>query len=235
MLIIPVIDLYKGIVVHAVAGNRKKYCAIESNLCSSPAPHDVINGFLDVFNFKSIYIADLDALEQQGDHVKIIESICTHYPNLEIWLDTGSKLIDHYLHNSNLSNLRLILSSESLLSVADLTSFIKKHPKHNFILSLDYKNDALLGPQKLLQAKQYWPKDIIVLNLNSVGAEQGSKFPIELNQHELVKDFHIYYGGGVRHSEDLIKLKSHNFSGALISTTLHKQLITSNDILSLNQ
>lgn len=235
MLIIPVIDLSKGIVVHAIEGNRKEYRAIKSNLCSSPIPQDVINGFLNVFNFKSIYVADLDALEQQGDHVKIIESICINNPNLEIWLDTGSELIDHYLQNSNLNNLRLTLSSESLVSVTEYSSCIKKYPQHNFILSLDFKNDALLGSQELLQSKQYWPKDIIVLNLNNVGAEQGSKFPTQLNQRELVKDFHIYYGGGIRHSKDIIELKSHNISGALISTSLHKQLITGDDILSLNQ
>lgn len=235
MLIIPVIDLSKGIVVHAIEGNRKKYREIESKLCSSPAPQDVINGFLNIFNFKKIYIADLDALEKQGDHVKIIDSICINFPQVEIWLDTGSELIDHYLQKSNSRNLRIILSSESLPSVAELSEYIKKYPKHNFILSLDFKNNTLLGPQELLNAKQYWPKDVIVLNLNNVGAEQGNKFPTELNQHELTKDFHIYYGGGVRNSNDIIELKSKKISGALISTSLHKQLITGDDIQHINQ
>lgn len=235
MLIIPVIDLSKGIVVHAVKGNRNEYQAINSKLCSTPAPYDVISGFLDVFDFNSIYIADLDAIEQQGDHVKIIEAICLNYPHLEIWLDTGTKLIDYYLNNASLNNLRLILSSESLHSVEQMTSYINNYPAHKFILSLDFKDDVLLGPQELLQAKQHWPKDIIVLDLSSVGAEHGDKIPIQLNQQGLINNFHLFYGGGIRNSNDIMKLKSQNFSGALVSTSLHKQHLTEQDLIAFNQ
>ena len=235
MLIIPVIDLSKGIVVHAIKGNRKEYRAIESKLSPTPKPYDVITGFLDIFDFNTIYIADLDALEQQGDHVKIIETICLNYPDLEIWLDTGSALLVHYLQNYNFSNLRLILSSESLISTEDFVSYIKSYPEHKFILSLDFKDNALLGPQEILHAKQCWPKDVIVLNLNNVGAEQGGSFPSQLNPLELVKEFHIYYGGGIRDYNDIIQLNSQKFSGALVSTCLHKQLITEDDLLHLRQ
>jgi len=234
MLIVPVIDLCKGIVVHAIKGNREKYQAVDSNLCSSPTPLDVISGFLKVFNFKSIYIADLDALEQHDNHVETIESICNKHPELEIWLDTGSTLIKHYLHNANFNNLRLILSSESLSSVAVFSSFLNKYPQHNFILSLDYKMDQLLGPHELLQHKQQWPEDVIVLNLNNVGAKRGHQFPTELDSHELTSKFNTYYGGGIRDLNDIEKLKSLGLTGALVSTALHNQEITSDDILLLN-
>jgi len=235
MLIIPVIDLRKGAVVHAIQGNRKEYQPIYSKLCHSPAPLEVIRGFLEIFNFKSVYIADLDALENQGENVKLIESICKKYPNLEIWLDTGTSYVDRYLQNPCFTNLRLILSSESITSVTSFTSYLQKHPQHNFILSLDFKNDSLLGPQELLEATQHWPKDIIVLNLNNVGAEQGCSIPAELDQNALTNIFKIYYGGGVRDKYDIINLKSQNISGALVSTALHNQNITSNDLLSLSQ
>ena len=52
MLIVPVIDLCKGVVVHALKGNRKEYKAIDSKLCSSASPLVVINAYLKVFNFK---------------------------------------------------------------------------------------------------------------------------------------------------------------------------------------
>ena len=92
MQIIPVIDLYKGLVVQAIAGNRRNYKAINSKICSSANPSDVIDGFLSVFNFKAIYIADLDALESQGDNYEIIKTLCNKYPNTEIWLDCGTSL-----------------------------------------------------------------------------------------------------------------------------------------------
>ena len=235
MLIIPVIDLYRGIVVHAIEGNRKEYKAIDSKLCSSASPLDVISAYLKVFNFKSIYIADLDALEQQNDHIEIIESICSKHPELEVWLDTGSLLIERYLKNTKLQNFRLILSSESLSSVASFSTLLSKYPQHNFILSLDYKADKLLGSQELLQYKQQWPKDVIVLNLNNVGAKRGYQFPTELNQDELTSCFNIYYGGGIRDFNDIKKLNSHGLAGVLVSTALHNQAITGENISALNQ
>jgi len=235
MLIVPVIDLCKGIVVHAIEGNRKEYRAIESKLCSSADPLDVIIGFQKVFNFKSIYIADLDALEQQNAHLKIVESICNKHPELEVWLDTGSSLIEHYLQKTNFQNLRLILSSESLPSVATFSSLLDQYPQHNFLLSLDYKANTLLGPQELLEHKQQWPEDVIVLNLNSVGATRGYQFPTELNHHEITNSFNTYYGGGIRNLSDIIQLKSLRFAGTLVSTALHNQNLTGDDIRLLNQ
>ncbi|MFK7816204.1 MAG: HisA/HisF-related TIM barrel protein, partial [Gammaproteobacteria bacterium] len=117
MLTVPVLDLSQGIVVHAVQGKRDQYQAISSNICDSPNPIDVINGLLKVFNFKSLYIADLDALEHLGNHFNIIESICHTFPDVEIWIDAGYLLIEHYLRKSNIENLRIILSSESLPSI----------------------------------------------------------------------------------------------------------------------
>ncbi|QMU61014.1 MAG: hypothetical protein GKR92_04585 [Gammaproteobacteria bacterium] len=235
MLIVPVIDLCKGIVVHAIEGNRKEYQAIESKLCSSADPLDVISGFLKVFNFKSIYIADLDALEQQNAHLKIVESICNKHPELEVWLDTGPSLIEHYLQKTDFHNLRLILSSESLPSVTTFSSLLDQYPQHNFLLSLDYKANTLLGPQGLLQHKQQWPEDVIVLNLNSVGAKAGVQIPTELNHHEITNNFNTYYGGGIRNLNDIKKLNSFSFAGALVSTALHNQDITGDDIHLLNQ
>ncbi len=235
MLTIPVLDLSKGVVVHAVAGNRERYQAIRSDICTSPDPLEVISGLLKVFDFKSLYIADLDALEQLGHHCDVIESICHTFPGLEIWIDTGYLLIERYLHKNNLKNLRIILSSESLPSIAAYSSILNQYIHHNFILSLDYKADCLLGLQELLQYKEQWPKDVIVLNLDSVGAEQGCQFPSELNQNELTDGFNIFYGGGIKHISEIKYLKSIGFAGALVSTALHKQSITGNDIQQLNQ
>lgn len=235
MQIVPVLDLCKGIVVHAVKGNRKEYRAINSALSSSPKPLDVISDFLKVYRFKSIYIADLDALEQQGNNVAVIESICARYPDIEVWLDTGFTLVEHYLQNLNSCNLRLILSSESLPSTSSFASLINHKPPHNFILSLDYKADKLLSNFDLLQIKQQWPKDIIVLNLNQVGAEHGFQFPEGLNQLELEDSFNIYYGGGIRDSNDIRNLNSQGLSGALVSTALHNQDITGEELRSIIQ
>jgi len=235
MLTVPVLDISQGIVVHAIQGNREKYQAIRSDICSSPDPLEVISGLLNVFNFKSLYIADLDALEQLGNNFGIIEAICRTYPNIEVWIDSGFILIEHFLLKNNLKNLRIILSSESLPSVKAYSATLNQYNHHDFILSLDYKDGHLLGTQELLQEQKQWPRDLIVLNLNSVGTEQGFQFPLELKQSEITKSFNVFYGGGIKCASEIIKLKSLGFTGALVSTALHKKSITSKDLQLINQ
>ena len=235
MQIIPVIDLYKGLVVQAIAGDRENYKAIDSKICSSANPSDVIDGFLSVFNFKTVYIADLDALECQGDNYEIIKTLCNKYPNTEIWLDCGLSSAGHYLKQAIEINLRFILSSETINSVSIFTDLMNKYSDHRFILSLDFKNNDFLGTHDLFELKNQWPKDVIILNLNSVGTNQGVNYPEEIKSHHLINDFHLYYGGGIRNLDDIQNLSEEGFAGTLISTALHTQMISHNEIKALSQ
>ena len=234
MQIIPVIDLYKGLVVHAVSGDRNNYKAINSKICSSADPFDVVESYLNLFNFKSIYIADLDALEQQGNNSEVVKSICNTFSNVEIWLDCGIS-IEKYLLQEPYDNLRLILSSESIDTSSTFITILDQYSEHCFILSLDYKANELLGTDDLFNIKKYWPKDVVVLNLNNVGVNQGFKYPSQLKQHNLINNFNVYCGGGIRNADDINKLSSIGFSGVLISTALHSQTISGEEILSFNQ
>ena len=235
MQIIPVIDLYKGQVVHAVAGNRKNYKAIDSKICSSADPFDVVDSYLSVFSFKSIYIADLNTLEHQGDNSEIVLSICSEYPTIELWLDSSISLIEDYLQQGIQNNIRFILSSENISSISVYNNLLKQYAEHDYILSLDFKDDKLLGNYNLLKIKNKWPKDVIVLNLNNVGVRQGYNYPAELTPHNLCKNFNVYYGGGIRNAKDINNLKTKGFTGVLISTALHEKALTSDEVHSINQ
>lgn len=235
MQIIPVLDLSRGLVVHAKMGNRKNYLPINSHLCPSSNPIEIIKCFLNLYTFKSIYIADLDALQHQSENVDIIESICIVYPKLEIWLDTGLSLIKHYLENPKSDSLRIILSTESIDSISTFISLMNNYAHHSFIFSIDYKSGAILGPRDLLLAKEQWPTDILILNLDHVGAKDGINIPAQLNYHDLFQAHNTYYGGGIRNCNDLYKLKILGAAGALLSTALHNKTITKNDLLSFSQ
>ncbi len=235
MQIIPVLDLSKGLVVHAKKGDRVNYKPIHSPLCSSFDPVEIINCFLDLYNFKSIYIADLDALQNQGNNIGVIESICRQYPGLEVWLDTGFDLISHYLEDLQYSPIRPILSTESIDSITSFTSIINNYSTHNFILSLDYLLDNILGLDILNQTSSSLPTDILVLNLDSVGSYQGIDMPTQFNQQLLENNHNLFYGGGIRNIEDLNKLKAAGFTGALISSAIHSGDITSDDLRAISQ
>ena len=235
MQIIPVLDLSKGLVVHAKKGDRKNYLPITSHLCSCSNPIEIINSLLSLSDFKSIYIADLDALQQQGNNIDIIESICKAFPRLEIWLDTGLSMINDYLDNLKSSVLRLILSTESVDSLSTFITLINNNPQHQFIFSIDYISGEILGPHDLLQSPEQWPADILILNLDHVGSNQGISIPSQLNQYDLFQSHNIFYGGGIRNYKDLRKLKILGATGALVSSALHNKAISKNDLLSLSQ
>ena len=230
MKIIPVLDLYKGFVVHAVKGDRKNYKPIDSRLCNSSDPLQIIKGLLANYNFKCVYIADLDALESQGNNIKTIESIIYSYPKLEIWLDTGDKLIQYYLDTHSTDQVRIILSTESIRSLSSYKHYLDSNPNHKFILSIDYISGKILGPDELIQSQSYWPSDVLVLNLDRVGSNKGIQIPEIINSNTLMKRFNIFYGGGVKNLSDLNDLKSIGVTGALVSTALHKEKILKEDL-----
>src|SRR5437868_40616 len=67
MEIIPVIDLKGGVVVRARMGQRDQYRPIETPLSPTSDPVDVVRGLLSVSALRTLYVADLDAIERKGD------------------------------------------------------------------------------------------------------------------------------------------------------------------------
>ena len=61
---IPVIDLKGGVVVRARHGDRASYRPIETPLSRTSEPLDVVAGLLSLHPFRTLYVADLDAIER---------------------------------------------------------------------------------------------------------------------------------------------------------------------------
>ena len=62
MDIIPVIDLMGGQAVHAKLGRRDEYRPLQSRLCRTSRPLDVAEALLALYPFRTLYLADLDAI-----------------------------------------------------------------------------------------------------------------------------------------------------------------------------
>lgn len=231
MQIIPVLDLSRGQVVHAKKGSRKHYRPIQSSLCSSSHPLEIVSSYLRLHPFRALYVADLDAIEQQGDNREIIRSLCLEYPDLEIWLDSGLSLLDHYLQNPDTLSLRIILSTESTHSASTAASLMRDHGRHPFILSVDYRSGGLLGSPEILRTRDWWPSDVIILNLDQVGTNSGVSLPGGLGSERLFDQYNIYYGGGISSLAELMHLKDLGAAGALLATALHGETIGKEDLL----
>ena len=230
MQIIPVIDLLNGVVVHAKRGERQHYQPIQSLLTSASNPLDIVAALLTVYPFQQLYIADLNAIQQQNDNFHHIRAISQQFPELKLWIDAGiNKKLEQFMLHSN-----VILGSENFSDVESYLSF--KKPFHdNFVLSLDFMLNGFQGPAELLSNIEYWPQEVIVMSLANVGTSLGVNDKI-LNQIiRLACGKNVYAAGGVRGLEDLTMLKNMGAHGALIATALHRKQLTFNQLEVLCQ
>ena len=195
---------------------------------------EIVRSYLELYPFHTLYVADLDAIEQQGDNRGAIQALCLEYPELEIWLDSGLSLVDHYLERQNTLSLRIILSTESV-PASTVACLMDSDCGHPFILSVDYRSGGLLGSPDMMQAQNLWPSDVIILNLDQVGTNNGVSLPGKLNSQELFDQYNIYYGGGINSLTALRQLEKLGAAGALLATALHGKNINREDLLYFKQ
>lgn len=232
--IIPVIDLLNGCVVHAQRGQRSHYRPIKTPLCDSSSPLDVVNALLKLYPFRQLYIADLDAIQQQGSNAAIIRSIKQQHPQLGIWLDGG------FRHQEELqawqeAGVTCVIGSENLTSLDEILEMLGKDPLA--VLSLDFDASGYKGPQGLLAMPDIWPERVILMTLLQVGSNSGPDMQtlqtILTKAQARKQASQIYAAGGIRHLTDMLTLSAVGAAGALVATALHYGSIAPEDIVRL--
>ena len=235
--IIPVIDLLNGSVVHAKQGHRAHYLPIASELTTSTKPIDIVKAFMAVYSFNTLYIADLNAIQNIENtaraHNRIIEEIHTFFPKLNLWIDAGINTVKK-AKEWDYPYTTIILGSESFASISQYKTLTAKLNKP-FILSLDYLAQGFTGPVELLANNHYWPKNIIVMTLTKVGANTGGDIQTITDIREKVTTEHVYAAGGIRNIDDLQLLKQQKIYGTLLASALHNKQIKTEDLESLDQ
>ena len=228
MKIIPVIDIMHGEVAHARLGQRQHYQPIQSLLCNSSDPIDVANALLELYPFKCIYIADLNAITGQGNHASTIAKIQAQHPNIEVWLDAGIKNVT-CLETWTNANVTHVIGSENINTINDLME-ISQLLHGNFVLSLDFSQDKFLGHPKLQSETELWPDKLIAMTLSQVGSQLGADVKRLLAIKKLAGKREIYAAGGIRNNKDIHLLQDFNIAGALVATALHDKNLNPNII-----
>ena len=222
MEIIPVIDIRRGQVVHAVKGQRQNYRPLQTSLCESNSPEDIVQAFISSYPFKTIYIADLDAIEGQSDNDQIIEQLHDKFQSVTFWVDQG---ISSTVKFKDLLSRQHVIGSETNISPDILNEIIISSP--NIILSLDFQSNTFLGDRNLLQKTGLWPGRIIIMSLARIGSDNGPDYELISSLKKTAGDRKIYVAGGVRHETDLNLLNDMGIDGVLLATALHTERITS--------
>jgi phosphoribosylformimino-5-aminoimidazole carboxamide ribotide isomerase len=227
--VIPVIDLKNAQVVHAKHGNRHAYLPIKSILSASSDAFSVVEGLLKLYPFRTIYIADIDAICDTGHHFEQIELLSGMYPQIAWWIDNGVRNVNARLLYALPANIRAVFGSENIHTLQDYRAMSYAY-KSRHVLSLDKLDNVELGASELHHTGLYWPDDVICMTLNNVGSNTGPDTARlqALQQLNLArkKPANLYAAGGVRNMEDLLALKQLGVAGALVASALHSGEIT---------
>ena len=221
MDIIPVIDLMQGQVVHARRGQRDRYAPLKTPLSRDALPGSVLDGLLAFADFRTVYIADLDALMGQPPQTSVIAWLVERYPDITFWVDNGYAGGRASIEAWD-GRVRPVLGSESI-GIADLAEL--RQARLDYVLSLDFREDALIGDPRLLEQPALWPDTLILMSLARVGSLEGpdlgqlSRFVAEHPDHRFIA------AGGVRDAADLAALDRAGASSVLLASALHQQAL----------
>lgn len=228
---IPVLDLLAGVVVRAVRGDRAAYRPLVSPLVESSLPLAVAAAFYTQFGSRRFYIADLDAIQDQGSNAPMVHTLAAAYPDCEWWVDAGITSPEAFARYAKDPNIRWVLGSESLPSFAAYAELAQR--ERRFILSLDSRAGQPLGPAELWTAPTLWPAEVIAMTLSRVGANEGPDFSLLEQLAQRSPHTALVAAGGTRHLADLLALKSLGVNHVLLASALHDGGITAEDLRAI--
>jgi phosphoribosylformimino-5-aminoimidazole carboxamide ribotide isomerase len=240
MQVIPVLDLLDGHAVRAQRGNRTAYRPIVSPLAGTSEPLALARSLIAASGASTLYIADLDAILQQGDHAATLATLRAALPGIEIWLDAGyadyasmhtmfarvedaAARIEDANHRdcSDLcATLVPVFGTESLrdvtaLSAAEAAGFAP-------ILSLDHRAGQLIADASLVNASAWWPSRVIAMTLDHVGSYEGPDLATfaRIRRHA-PSGTTVIGAGGIRHQADLDAAAAAGATAWLVASALH--------------
>jgi HisA/HisF family protein len=225
MDVIPVIDVRHGVAVHARQGQRADYRPLETPLARGSDPVAVARGFLSLFPFRTMYVADLDGIEGRGRDAELPRQLAAGLRGVTLWVDDGGTAPGAL----STTGVVPVIGSESLTHTDDVQR-MREAPPDGFVLSLDFRGETFLGPQGLLEGAALWPDRVIVMTLARVGAGEGPDMRSLAGIVARAAARRVYAAGGVRNSGDLAALRAAGAAGALVATALHAGTITAGDL-----
>lgn len=227
MNLIPVIDLMQGQVVRAVRGDRQAYRPIVSPLCGSSDPVTVARILCEHCATQQLYVADLDALLGRPAQATVLRTLLQDLPSLELWLDAG------FASAPAADALRLelggvasrvvpVFGSESLASREALAQcFGGARSGEDGVLSLDRRDGRRLDAAGCWDAPALWPRRVIVMTLERVGAGAGPDLQTLAEVRMKSPSTFVVGAGGIRNEADLAQARDAGAGAWLVASALH--------------
>ena len=190
MKLIPAIDLKNDKVVIPYGNSRSDYKEIPKDKSPTSNPIKFIDFLLSIYNFSTIYIADLDSINSFSENNGPLKEILCKFNNLKFIVDNGIRKFSQINFIDN--NMTQIIGTETFYEYEKLY----KSNYNNYILSLDIKDDNILCKNSNYNLLS--PVKTICMNLDNIGKNYGiNNINIE-KIHNLYSNTEIIYSGGIR-------------------------------------
>lgn len=239
MRVIPVLDLIAGQVVHAVKGRRHEYKPVRSILSDSSDPLQVAKALLRVTGGDAVYLADLDAIQGQGDNRAVIANLAAKL-EAKLWLDCGCNQLEQVPPLLECGVDTIIVGTETLHDPGVVSGMVQAFTSQRIALSLDVARSGLLSRVDSWQGIDPLEAGLamhglgvtrfILLSLDAVGSGQGPDLALLRKMRAALPQAEIISGGGVSSAADLRELALCRADGVLAATSLHKGWITAGHI-----
>ena len=219
--VVPVLDIMKGLVVHAIAGIREKYKPLTNSvLVNTSNPYALLEKLANM-GFDEVYIADIDSILGIGENSNIIDKALSL--GFKVLADVGVK----GLLMKDSEKLTIVIGTEYLEKPGDLAKLRERYISlDTFYGEVKFGREHYSIHEVLNVMKNVEYKGIIILFLNAVGTLKGPDIGVAKIIAENCLSREVAVGGGIRGLGDLKNLCKIGVNKALVATSLHKGVIT---------
>jgi phosphoribosylformimino-5-aminoimidazole carboxamide ribotide isomerase len=237
MELIPVVDLARGVAVHARAGERTRYGPVASVLTPGVAgdPLALVQAYRDTLGARECYVADLDAIRGGAVQRDLLSELARVFAG-EMLVDAGISSAGTALEILELGAGRIVVGLETLRRIDDLVAIIAAAGPERVVFSLDLRlgrpvlHPAAAGPSASASdptslaagAVAAGARTLLLLDVGRVGSGQGIDLELLSALRRRFSTERLLAGGGVGGRGELAPIRETGCDGLLLATALHE-------------
>ncbi len=240
--LIPVLDILRGVAVHAVGGDRASYQPLRSCLHPDSDPLGIARGIRERLGLRELYLADLDAIAGAAPNIDLYRAISAL--DLPLWIDAGIRdrkslapLLSPWPGAGNEpAPFTIIAGLETVQGPEALATMVDEVGPDRLVFSLDLR----AGRPLIEGRREAWGSDdpctiartacrsgarrILVLDLARVGTGRGigpATRAILAQLRAGYPELEISVGGGIASRSELHDLAQAGADAVLVGSALH--------------
>ena len=220
-----VLDIFDGIVVHAIRGKREEYMPVSdfSSVCDTSDAVEIVKALSPA----EVYAADLNRIHGVGDNFSVVREVSQYCKTI---LSCGVRFAEDVSHGLMIADTVTIGTENADFNMIGQACEMSDISRIN--INIDLMNNKILTntrisltPLEAVEKLNDYPiSNLIIIDLTKVGTESGINLGF-LEDVVAFSDHPVIFGGGVQGINDLDILRDIGVKGALIATAIHNKSI----------